>query len=77
MHTVDRHDKKNTYIYTLTCKHTRCMSSYNQQQFACSCGLQRAGNGVGGGDRAGENLVPSSALKPLKATVLFSIEVVY
>lgn len=33
--------------------------------------------GVGGGHTAGENLAHSLALKPLKATVLFSMEVLY
>lgn len=46
----------------------------NQQQFVC---FLQADVEVGGGDWAGENLAHSPTLKPLKATVLFSIEVLY
>lgn len=81
MCTTGSRDKKNTYVYMLSCKHTRCMPRCKQQQFERSCGLQSVVNGLregrGAGDHAGENLVPSPASKPLKATVLFSIEVLY
>lgn len=45
MCTTDSRDKKNTYIYRLPCKHTRCTPRSNQQQCKRACGLQSVVNG--------------------------------
>lgn len=49
MCTTGSRDKKNTYVYRLSCKHTRCMPRCKQQQFERSCGLQSVVNGLRGG----------------------------